>query len=99
MKKTTRFKEFKNKEIINISDGMKIGYVDDILFDSDTAQIESIVVYGRLRWFGILGRENDLFIPWENVEIIGDDTILVKAEPQIVIKKPSKIAALEKLFS
>ena len=40
-------------------------------------QVLSLIVYGRLRFFGLLGREEDRVIPWEDIEIIGEDTILV----------------------
>lgn len=74
----TNFKLFKAKEIIDVKDGMKIGYVDDLIFDTQTADVVSLVVYGRYRWFGLLGREDDYVIDWENIETIGEDTILVR---------------------
>ncbi|MFR5068812.1 MAG: hypothetical protein ACLTE2_02505 [Eubacteriales bacterium] len=36
--------------------------------------------------FGLLGRTDDIMIPWENIDVIGDETILVNhtiyASPQ-----------------
>jgi YlmC/YmxH family sporulation protein len=75
-----RFCELQKKEIVNIRDGNKIGYPDDILFDLQSAQIKALVVCGRLRWFGLMGRQPDLQIPWCDIEIIGEDTILVRAD-------------------
>lgn len=95
---TSRFGEFKNKEIIDVSDGAKIGYVDDIVFDTKTADVISIVVYGRYRFFGLFGREDDMIIDWKDIEIIGTDTILVKEQNIKKEKKTQHINYFDKLF-
>ncbi len=74
------FDDIKCKEIINIKSGRKIGYADDIEFDTCTAKVCRIVIYGRNRFFGLLGREEDLTINWGDIEIIGEDTILVSCD-------------------
>lgn len=95
---TARFMEFRKKEIINVKNGMKIGYVDDILFNTERAVIESIVVYGRLRFFGLFGREDDLLIPWEDIEIVGEDTILVKNDGAGESHRQGRTGYLDRLF-
>ncbi|MEG1996297.1 MAG: YlmC/YmxH family sporulation protein [Oscillospiraceae bacterium] len=86
----SRFCDFKSKELISIHDGTKIGYVDDLVFDDDLATITSIVVYGRLRLFGLLGREDDVLIDWSSIEVIGRDTILVNHKCEVKPKTKSK---------
>lgn len=95
---TSRFMDFRKKEIISVKNGVKIGYVDDVIFDTETAAVLSIVVYGRLRFFGLFGREEDMLIPWEDIEIVGEDTILVKNEQEYSPKKPSRVNYFDKLF-
>ena len=95
----SRFMDFKDKEIINLQNGMKIGYVDDIVFDTQSASIQSIVVYGRLRFFGILGREEDTFIAWDDIATVGEDTILIKSDDAFVKRKAHKPTFLDKLFT
>lgn len=95
---TSRFGEFKNKEIIDVSDGAKIGYVDDIVFDTKTADVISIVVYGRYRFFGLFGRDDDMVIDWSDIEIIGTDTILVKEQSIKKEKKTQRVNYFDKLF-
>ncbi len=75
-----RFEELKCKEIINIKSGRRMGYADDIEFDSCTAKICKLVIYGRCRFFGLFGREDDCVIYWSDIEIIGEDTILVSCD-------------------
>ena len=69
--------DLKKKEVINIKDGTRIGYVSDLEIDLNNAHITSIIIYGRLKFFGLLGRHKDILIKWENVDVIGKDTILV----------------------
>lgn len=72
-----RFDDLRRKEIINIKTGCKIGFPDDIEFDSCTAKICKLVVFGRAKFFGLFGHEDDFCVPWCDIEIIGEDTILV----------------------
>ncbi len=74
------FGELKSKEIVDIKTGEKLGYVDDLEFDGQTKRIISLIAYGRLRFFGIFGRCEDIVIPCENICLIGTDTILVSLE-------------------
>lgn len=71
------FNDLKDKEIIDKTSGIRIGYVDDVVLDSNGSRIESIVVFGRPRVFGLLGREDDLIIDFCDIDLIGEDTILV----------------------
>ena len=47
-------------------------------YNITTPAITALVVYGRSRLFGLLGREPDTVIPWDEVEMIGGDIVLVK---------------------
>jgi len=69
--------EMRNKEIINIRNGARLGYVDDVEFETETATIKSFIVYGRTRFFGFLGKEDDLIITCDEIEVVGIDTILI----------------------
>ena len=77
-----RVSELRYKEIINVSDGSRYGWVGDVEVDLDSGQVRALVVPGRLRLFGLLGREEDRYIPWESVRRFGEDTILVEHAPQ-----------------
>lgn len=81
----------RHKEVINVRDGSRIGCVNDVEVDMKCAKLVAIIIYGRVRCFGILGREEDIVIKWENIEVIGEDTILVKYTPMIKRRKKPKI--------
>ena len=72
-----RITDLRHKEVINSCNGCRIGFADDIEVDTVTSQVKSIIVYGRPRCMGILGKNEDIIIPWSDIELIGEDTILV----------------------
>lgn len=88
----TRMGQLRLKEVISIGDGSRFGYVGDLELDLDSGQVRALVVPGRLRLFGLLGREADVIIPWESVHRFGEDTILVDGgvEPRREKKYPEK---------
>ena len=63
----TRIAELRYKEVISVEDGSRFGYVGDMEVDMDTGQVRALVVPGRRRFFGLLGREEDKYIPWSAV--------------------------------
>lgn len=69
------------KDVINIIDGRRLGFVGDVEIDVCDGKVVSLIVYGRARLWGLLGREDDLVVPWCNIQKIGDDAILVNCEP------------------
>lgn len=73
-----RIAELKDRQVVCVSDGTILGYVSDIELDTTSGKLSAIVIYGKTKGFGIFGREDDLIIPWENISIIGEETILVK---------------------
>ena len=72
-----RIADMRHKEVINVKDGVKIGYVDDVEFDTVSAELTALVVYGKSRFFGLFGRDEDIVITWQDIEVIGEDTVLV----------------------
>lgn len=72
-----RIDDLQYKEVIDIADGTRYGFVGDVELDPERGAIESIVVKGRLRLLGLLGREPDAVFPWSAVKRFGEDIILV----------------------
>ena len=84
------FSQIRKKEVINAKDGTKIGYADDLIIDSKCARVLSLIVFGRPRFFGLFGRRDDCVIPWENIRLLGEDTIIVDFSVQKMPKKAKK---------
>lgn len=68
------FSELKEKEIINVYDGKKLGRIIDILFDNSSGVVRGVVVPGEKK---IFRKGEDIFVPLEKLKKIGDDVILV----------------------
>ena len=69
--------DFRHKEVINILDGRRLGFVQDVNASLETGVITSIVVPGNNKFFNVFS-SNDIVIPWQNIKCIGDDVILVE---------------------
>ena len=68
--------DLRNKDVVNKRTGVRIGNVVDCQVDTCTGQVLALVVLGRPRMMGIFSRE-ECYIRWEDIEVIGDDIILV----------------------
>ena len=70
--------DFKHKEVVNITNGKRLGYVQDVCADLETGTITYIIVPGSNKILNIFSQNNDIVIPWQKIKCIGDDLILVE---------------------
>lgn len=77
---TCSIAELRNKEVICKLNGTRIGNVDDVELDVNSGRLVSIVIYGKVKVMGLFGKSEDFIIPWDDIDVIGEDTILVKCE-------------------
>ena len=81
-------RELCEKEVVQLEQGVCLGRADDLAFDPATAQLQNLILLGRPRLFGLLGRDETLVIPWTDIETLGVDAILVRTElPEPEAKK------------
>ncbi len=73
-----RICDLKQKEVINVKDCRRLGFVGDVDFDICTGKITAIIVPGPGCIWGFLGREKEYVIPFCDICQIGDDIILVE---------------------
>ena len=69
--------DFKRKEVINLNDGKRLGYVQDVNADFKTGTITELIVPGNSKFFNIFSNGNDIIIPWNAIKVIGEDIIVV----------------------
>ena len=53
----SRIADLRYKEVVSLADGARFGYVGDMEVDLDSGQVRALVVPGRRKFFGLLGRE------------------------------------------
>ena len=70
--------DFKHKEVININNAKRLGYVQDVTADLETGIITSIIVPGSNKLFNMFSGNNDIVIPWTKIKCIGEEIILVE---------------------
>ena len=80
--KQCKTENFREKEVVNTSDGRRLGFISEVEFDICTGKITAIVVGCAGGFFG--KGKKDIVIPWCNIEKIGEDIILVRADPYLL---------------
>ncbi|QNO16474.1 YlmC/YmxH family sporulation protein [Alkalicella caledoniensis] len=80
-----RFSDLENKEIINFSDGKKLGLVGncDLSIDLSTGKILEIIIPEKDGfWDGFMGKSRTLTISWNSIKKIGQDTLIVDIDSE-----------------
>ena len=84
-----RIDDFRNKQVVSVKNGSVLGFVSDVEFDTESGKILSFVIFGKSRFFGLFGREDDIIIAWDEIEVIGNETVLVSSDA-VAFSKNSK---------
>ena len=87
------------KEVVQMEKGVCLGRADDLVFDPATARLQSLILLGRPKLFGLLGRDEDLVIPWQEIGTIGEDAVLVHTALPEGPPQPEKPAFWRKLLA
>ncbi len=73
--------QLRSKEVICAKNGQRLGFASDVEINLTDGRLTAIIIFGKSRFGGLLGRDGDLRIRWEDVQTIGSDTILVRNAP------------------
>ena len=83
IKAVCNFSDLKRLEVINLTDGSRLGNICDIEADLCLGRVTAILVPGKGGWLDFFQKEKrQRRILWEQIERIGDDTILVHWEEE-----------------
>lgn len=85
-----RIDDLRNKQVVCVKDGCVLGFISDVEMDTENGTLASIIIFGRLRFFGLLGREEDIVIPWDDIKVIGGETVLVNTEAPLFLREKAK---------
>lgn len=72
-----RISETKVKEVINIANGEKLGYIYDFEIDLDKGKIVAMIMSGNPKGLNFFSKSNDIIINWDEIVKVGIDTILI----------------------
>ena len=72
--------DFRNKEVINVCDGKRLGFVSDVDINFEKGTIEAIIVPGPSGIVNFFSGKSkgDYVIPWNKITKVGEDIILVE---------------------
>ena len=70
-------KELREREVINVCTGEKLGFPSELEIDVECASVISMTV-PKSDGFLCFGKREEYVIPWCKIECIGEDTILLK---------------------
>ncbi|GAA0460670.1 YlmC/YmxH family sporulation protein [Alkalibacillus silvisoli] len=70
--------ELQTKDIIEVENGEKVGFISDLELDVSVGVILSLIVTVKGKWFGVFGEHEEIAIAWSQIEKVGTDVILVR---------------------
>lgn len=73
-----RISDFQLKDIVNVTNGKKLGRLSDIELNSATGAISALIIENGGKKFGLFGKEEEIVVSWINIVKIGGDVILVR---------------------
>lgn len=90
------------KEVINITDGKRIGLITDLEVDLKKGKINAVIIPDAGRFMGIFSKDHEFEISWEQIKKIGEDVILVElksiVEPNNYSQNENRPIVLEPEF-
>jgi len=72
-----RIFDFRHKEVINISDGKRLGFIEDVDLNTENGEISSVIIPVSGKILGVFGKDTEYVIPWDSIKKIGQDIVLV----------------------
>ena len=74
-----RLSNLTGKNVVNLFDGVRLGaiYEPVIAFDEHTGKLEQLYLGGRNGITGNWSEKNSIAIPWQNVQKIGQEVVIV----------------------
>jgi YlmC/YmxH family sporulation protein len=69
--------QLRQMEVIDISEGKRLGFIGDIIFNEDFTKIDSLVIPVQTGLLSMLRKKDEIHIKWNQLKVIGIDIILV----------------------
>ena len=82
-----RLSELRDKEVINICSGRRLGCIADVEIDPCSGVVEAVIIPGPGRICGFLGTDCEYVIPFGCIRKIGPDILLVEIQEEKFLQK------------
>lgn len=70
--------DLRNKEVINLKTGQRLGFVADVEFEMPEGRITALIIPGQRKMGGLMPGDTDYCLPWDSISRMGDDIILTE---------------------
>lgn len=90
--------ELSEKEIINLRDGARLGTATDFEIEAESGKLTAIIISRKGKLFGSGNTFDDIKIQWNEIQVVGDDTILVDIEHIRELKPHKQTNMLSGIF-
>lgn len=77
-----RISDIRDKEVINLYNGQRMGFISDFEVDLDKGSLIGIILPGEGKVMSLFSKANDIIIHWNKIVKIGNDTILVNLKDE-----------------
>lgn len=86
-----KLSELQMKEVVLMSNGKKLGFIDDLEIDEIKGFITAIILTDNNTRASFFSKPTELIVYWEQIVTIGADIILIKEmQPIITIENQEK---------
>lgn len=85
-----RISSFQMKDVINVADGKKLGFINDIDIDVSTGKIDCIFISQQNKMLPFFNKLEDIVVEWDDILKIGEDVILVRFPHQYQLEEPKE---------
>ncbi|WP_432665201.1 YlmC/YmxH family sporulation protein [Wukongibacter baidiensis] len=82
--------DLRMKEVINVANGSRIGFIYDFEINLEKNRVEAIVVPSEGKFLKIFNKDSDQIIPWKRIVKIGEDVILVEIKEPLYYDEEEK---------
>lgn len=77
-----KLSDIRDKEVINLVNGQRMGYISDFEIDIVKGSIVGVVIPGEGKVVSLFTKVNDILIDWNKIIKIGNDIILVNLKEE-----------------
>ncbi len=82
-----RLSELRDKEVINICSGRRLGCIVDVEINICSGEVEAVIIPGPGKICGFLGTDCEYVIPFACVRKIGPDIVIVEIQEEKFLQK------------
>ena len=86
----TKISQLQCKEVICVTSGQRLGFIEDVEVEIPEGRVQALIVPGPCRLLGLGPSRHDYCIPWNCIQKIGPDIVLVDIDPAACRVSPPK---------